>query len=201
MRSLLLEASRLRNSARWVLALALGLRQGEALGLQWEDVDLDAGYLCVRRNRLRPKYRHGCGDTPCGRKPGCCPQRELLRREHKNTKSRSGRRTVGLPDPLIRLLRKHKEEQDRERADAGADWEDKGYVFALPTGGPLSPNTDYHVWKRLLRDAGVRDGRLRDAHHAAGAALLLPGFPDVIVDAITGREPSDAARCGRATCM
>jgi len=70
--SLLLEASKLRNSARWVLALALGLRQGEALGLQWEDVDLDAGYLRVRRNRLRPKYRHGCGGTPCGRKPGYC---------------------------------------------------------------------------------------------------------------------------------
>jgi len=40
---LLLEASKLRNSVRWVVALALGLRQGEALGLQWEDVDLDAG--------------------------------------------------------------------------------------------------------------------------------------------------------------
>ncbi len=50
-----------------------------------------------------------------------------------------------------------REEQDRERVDAGADWEDKGYVFTSPTGEPLSPNTDYHVWKRLLRDAGVRD--------------------------------------------
>ncbi|MET7694152.1 site-specific integrase [Streptomyces sp. NPDC005483] len=192
--SLLLEAARLRNSARWVVALAIGLRQGEALALQWEDVDLDAGYVRIRRNRLRPRYRHGCDGEPCGRKPGYCPKREQTRREHKTTKSRSGRRTVGLPAPLIKLLRKHKEEQDRQRAEAGADWEDKGYVFATPTGGPLSPNTDYHVWKRLLRDAGVRDGRLHDARHTAATVLLLLGVPDVIVDAIMGWEPGGAAR-------
>jgi hypothetical protein len=46
-------------------------------------------------------------------------------------------------NPLIKLLRKHQGEQDQQRAEAGADWENKGYVFALPTGGPLSPNADY----------------------------------------------------------
>ncbi|MEW2084577.1 site-specific integrase [Streptomyces sp. NPDC005283] len=190
---LLLEASKLRNSARWVIALALGLRQGEALGLQWEDVDLDAGYLRTRKNRLRPKYKHGCAD-PCGRHAGYCPQREQIRREYKSTKSRAGRRTIGLPDPLIKLLRKHQEVQEQERQAVGADWEDKGYVFASPTGGPLIPNTDYHVWKQLLRDAGVRDGRLHDARHTAATVLLLLGVPDVVVDAIMGWEPGGAAR-------
>jgi integrase len=193
--SLLLQASKLRNSTRWVVALALGLRQGEALGLHWEDVDLDAGYVRIRKNRLRPRYRHGCGDgEPCGRKDDYFPQREQTRREHKSTKSRAGRRTVGLPDPLIKLLRQHRAEQNRERAVAGSDWEDKGYVFASPTGGPLSPNTDYHVWKQLLRDAGVRDGRLHDARHTAATVLLLLGVPDVVVDSITGWEPGGAAR-------
>ncbi|MFD9908865.1 tyrosine-type recombinase/integrase [Streptomyces sp. NPDC059063] len=190
---LLVEASKLRNSARWVIALALGLRQGEALGLHWEDVDLDAGYLRTRKNRLRPKYRHGCGDT-CGRKPGYCPQREQIRREFKNTKSRAGRRTIGLPDPLIKLLRVHREEQERERLEAGAAWQDKGYVFASPVGEPLSPNTDFHVWKRLLQDAGVRDGRLHDARHTAALVLLLLGVPEVVIDAIMGWEPGGAAR-------
>lgn len=35
--------------ARWLVGLALALRQGEALGLRWEDVDLDARLLRVRR--------------------------------------------------------------------------------------------------------------------------------------------------------
>jgi integrase len=46
-----------RNSARWAVALALGLRQGEALGLRWSDIDLDAGTLAVRRARQRPRLR------------------------------------------------------------------------------------------------------------------------------------------------
>ncbi|MFF4371568.1 tyrosine-type recombinase/integrase [Streptomyces sp. NPDC001594] len=190
---LLLEASKLRNSARWVVALALGLRQGEALGLHWEDLDLDAGYLRTRKNRLRPKYRHGCTE-PCGRHAGYCLQREQIRREFKNTKSRAGRRTIGLPEPVIKLLRAHQEEQEREREAAGADWEGSGYVFASPTGGPLIPNTDYHRWKQLLKDAGVRDGRLHDARHTAATVLLLLGVPDVVVDAIMGWEPGGAAR-------
>ncbi|MFF4390810.1 hypothetical protein ACFY0G_29100 [Streptomyces sp. NPDC001552] len=50
--SLLLEASKLRNSARRVIALALGLRQGEAPGLMWQDAYRDAGYIRVRKNGL-----------------------------------------------------------------------------------------------------------------------------------------------------
>ena len=63
---LLKAVSERRNGARWVAALALGLRQGEALGLKWSDVDLDRGTLRIRRGRLRPRYEHGCGGT-CGR--------------------------------------------------------------------------------------------------------------------------------------
>ncbi|MGH3588673.1 MAG: tyrosine-type recombinase/integrase [Pseudonocardia sp.] len=47
-------ANKGRNAARWAVALALGLRQGEALGLKWSDVGLDAGTLVVMRSRLRP---------------------------------------------------------------------------------------------------------------------------------------------------
>lgn len=191
--SLLLQASKRRNSARWVIALALGLRQGEALGLHWEDIDLETGYLRTRKNRLRPKYAHGCGGD-CGRKAGYCPQREQVRREYKSTKSRAGRRTIGLPDPLIKLLRRHLEEQERDRIAAGEAWQGTGYVFAQPDGSPLVPNTDYHHWKELLQLAGVRDGRLHDARHTAATVLLLLGVPDVVVDAIMGWEPGGSAR-------
>lgn len=51
-----------RSSARWAVALALGLRQDEALGLKWTDVDLDRGVLMVCRSRRRPRYAHGCAD-------------------------------------------------------------------------------------------------------------------------------------------
>jgi integrase len=100
-----------RNGARWAIALALGLRQGEPLELKWPDVDLDAGSLVVRRGRLRPRWRHGCGGT-CGRKyGGHCPERIGERAEAAEIKSRAGRRVIGLPVELVELLRVHRVEQ------------------------------------------------------------------------------------------
>ncbi len=182
---LLTEAARHHNSARWAIALALGLRQGEALGLQWSDVDLDAGLLRIRRGRLRPKYEHGCADT-CGRKAGYCPARMQVRADTKDVKSRAGRRIIGLPDQLVKILRHHREKQDKERVDAARLWREAGWVFATPTGGPLNPNTDYHEWKALLQAAGLRDARLHDARHTAATALLLLGVPDRVVMGIMG---------------
>jgi len=86
-----------RNGTRWVVALALGLRQGEALGLQWGDVDWSRAVLTIRRSRTLPRYAHGC-DPSCGRKyAGHCPDRVDDRPTTDTTKSRAGRRVVPLP--------------------------------------------------------------------------------------------------------
>ncbi|WP_328311588.1 site-specific integrase [Streptomyces sp. NBC_00442] len=193
---LLAEATKVRNTARWVIALALGLRQGEVLGLKWEDVDFEVGVILVRRGRLRPRYQHGCGDK-CGRKPGYCPQKINIRRETKDTKTRAGKRPIGMPEELLQLLKRHKEEQERERALARDLWVEKGYVFTSPTGEPLNPNTDFHRWKDLLKAAKVRDGRLHDARHTAATVLLILGVPEAVVDRIMGWEPGKSARMRR----
>ncbi|WP_037363747.1 tyrosine-type recombinase/integrase [Amycolatopsis orientalis] len=205
--SILETANKRRNSARWAIALALGLRQGEALGLQWPDVNWDgwdqpcdehavsfcpecfehhATEIGVRRNRLRPKYKHGCS-KPCGRKfAGYCPQRVATRKETAGTKSRAGKRWIGLPKELALLLVRHMEAQARERELAADLWEETGYVFTKPTGQPLVPNTDYHHWKALLKEAGVKERRLHDARHTAATVLLLLEVPERTVMAIMG---------------
>jgi integrase len=70
-------AARRRNGTRWSVALALGLRQGEALGLRWQHVDLDAATLTVRWQLQRLAWRHGCADPhACGKsrhRPSCPP--------------------------------------------------------------------------------------------------------------------------------
>ena len=175
-----------RNSTRWAVALALGLRQGEALGLMWADVDLEAGTLVVRRNRLRPKWNHGCGQT-CGRKQaGYCPSRVAARSATAGTKSRAGRRGMGLPDPLIVLLRAHKTRQDDDRRAACDLWQETGYVFTTAVGLPINPSTDYHAWKRLLAKAGVEERRLHAARHTAATVLLLLGVPERTVMSVMG---------------
>ncbi|MFE0785133.1 tyrosine-type recombinase/integrase [Streptomyces mutabilis] len=174
-----------RNSARWAVALALGLRQGEALGLKWADVDMERGVLMVRRSRRRPRYAHGCGD-PCGRKAGYCPQRQRTNPETADTKSRAGRRSVGLPAQLVDLLRVHRAKQDAERSAAGEKWADEGWLFATPDGRGTPPRTDYDDWKELLAAAKVRDGRLHDARHTAATVLLILGVSERAVMGLMG---------------
>lgn len=162
-----------RNGVRFALALALGLRQGEALGLQWRDVDLDRGTLTIRRAIQRLVWQHGCGGT-CGRKHGAdCPTRHGGGLVAAETKSRSGRRVVGLPAELVTALQGHRSVQDAER-ELGVDlWHDGGWLFARPTGKPVDPRADYTEWQALLKAAGVRPARLHDARHTAATMLLV----------------------------
>lgn len=198
-RRILGAASGSRNAARWAVALALGLRQGEALALRWTDIDLDEGMIRIRATRVRPTYKHGCGSS-CGRSAGLCPSRVLTSPVVGDTKSRAGKRVIGLPDELVTLLKEHKERQESERQQAAQLWHAGDWVFASPTGVPLNPNTDYHNWKALLRRAGVREGRLHDARHTAATVLLVLGVPERTVMGIMGwASTSMAARYQHVT--
>lgn len=92
-------------------------------------------------------------------------------------KSKAGRRTVGIPKPLLDLLREHKVAQDSEREFAGTEWREEGWVFTQPTGRPIDPRADHSDWKALLAEAKVRDARLHDARHTAATMLLILGVP------------------------
>lgn len=190
---LLEEAKGRRNGARWAIALALGLRQGEVLGLKWSDVDMDNGVMRVRENRLRPKWVHGCR-KPCGKKPGYCPQRKNKRKTTGKTKSKAGRRRVGLPDEIAALLKVHKEKQDEDRQKAGQLWHEEGWVFAKQNGEAVVPNTDYHNWQLLLKAAGVERKRLHDARHTAATVLLILGVPERTVMDLMGWSSTSMAK-------
>jgi integrase len=175
-----------RNRARWAVALALGLRQGEALGLRWSDVDLGRGQIAVRRQLQRASWVHGCAGACSHKHAGHCPQRRNTRAVATDTKSRAGRRIVGLPGPLTELLREHAAEQQRERQLAGDLWQDGGWVFADEVGRPLNNRTDTKRWKGLLKAADVRDVRLHDARHTAATVLLILGVPERAVMGVMG---------------
>ena len=64
----------------------------------------------------------------------------------------------------------------------------------------MNPNSDYHRWKALPREAGVRDGRLPDARHTAATVLLALGVPERTVMGILGwSSTSMAARYQHVT--
>jgi integrase len=197
-RRLLAAAQSRRNAARWTLALAIGLRQGEALGLAWPQVDLERGTVAIRQALNRPRYTHGCGRPPtCHQRPVDCPQGSGHGMELADVKSRAGKRVVTLPQPLVEALRAHRTAQLEERLAAGSTWwaepqAPKGkswdLVFRTADGKPVGHKIDHAGWKELLADAGVRDARLHDARHTAASLLLLLKVPARVVMDILGHS-------------
>lgn len=144
-----------RLEALYVTALATGLRQGELLGLRWEDVDLDA------RKTMRVSHS-------LARVKG---KLELL-----EPKTERSRRTVVLPEVAVTALRAHRTRQRMERLVAGSRWVDTGHVFATSVGTALDAATVTRSFQRALDRAGLPHSRFHDLRHAAATFLLAQGF-------------------------
>jgi integrase len=161
-----LEGHRLK--ARWVIGLALGLRQGEVLGLRWTDVDLDAGVLRV--NRALQRQSDGA----------------LKLVEPKTARSR---RTVPLPQSVVDAMKLRRSEQDAERDKAGALWNDSyGLVFTTAVGTPVHPRNDYRSFRLITDRAGLRRIRVHDLRHTTATLLLAQGVPARVVMEILGHS-------------
>ena len=65
-------------------------------------------------------------------------------------------------------------------------WVDEGWIFSNEIGRALNPRTDWDNWKKLLKAAGVRDGRLHDARHTAATVLLLIGVHERTIMSVLG---------------
>jgi len=135
--------------------VALGLRQGEALGLRWEDVDLD-------RRLLRVSFALQRVDG------------ELILVEPKTARSR---RTMRLPAAVAAILREHRTRQVQERLLAGSGWRERGLVFTTRSGGPLDGSAVTKDFQRCLAAAGLPKMRFHELRHSAASLMLAQGLP------------------------
>lgn len=164
-----------RNGARWYLAFMLGLRQGEALGLKWSDIDFENGSLAIRRAIQTSPWRHGCTSPGLCGKPRHCPQRH--RAPIVTTpKSNKSRRTLSLGVQTLTMLKQHRRTQAAERLQAGSLWNDEDWIFPTTVGTSISPRNDYREWQGILELAGVRKVRVHDVRHTNATALLVGGI-------------------------
>jgi len=157
--------------ALYVLSLTAGLRMGEALGLNWSDIDLEAATLRVNRQlqRTRREYEG---------KPG-----KLVFSEPKN----ASRRTVDLSQRALAALKRHRKQQLEEKLRAGGAYEDSGLVFATAKGTPLdAQNVVNRHFKPLLRRAGLPDIRWHDLRHSCFTLLLSRGVHPTYVQHLAG---------------
>lgn len=139
--------------AAFVLAIALGFRRGEVVGLRWENVDLDKREIRVRTQRQRVGGE-AYEDDPKGRRR---------------------KQTLPLPAICVAPLRWQRLKQAALRGRAGEKWEDTGYVFTTRTGQPIEPRNLYRSFTRVAKSAGLRVIRLHDARHGTATLLTAAG--------------------------
>jgi integrase len=144
----------------------LGLRQGEILGLQWSDVDLDARVLTIRQSLQRVA-------------------RVLKIVETKNDRSR---RTIRLPQVAADALIRHAARQEQERQFAGERWKNTGFLFTTSVGTPLDGPTVTHRFQALLKNAGLPRMRFHDLRHRCATLLLVQGVHPRVVMEILGHS-------------
>ena len=200
-----------RLEALFSVAIALGLRQGEALGLQWPDVDLAAGVLHVRHALQR------CGGDPVTRRR-LLADRKRLKREllgaagghskraalHADLvavrqqlkavratlrlvepKSVRSRRSIQMPALVVKALKAHRVRQLEERLAIGTRWADSGFVFTTSIGTPMDARNVTRAFSAVVRAANLPPVRFHDLRHTAASLLLAQGVaPRTIMETL-----------------
>ncbi|HEY3228427.1 MAG TPA: site-specific integrase, partial [Roseiflexaceae bacterium] len=152
------------------LAIWLGLREAELIGLRWEDLDLTKRTLTISGQILRRKQPDG--------------KSKLIRQPPKSTKSA---RTIPLSDGLVATLRAHQARIYAERLKAGPAWRDNDLVFPTTKGTPLDRKTLVTHFKALLSAAGLPETtRFHDLRHSAASLMLDDGAQPTDVRDILG---------------
>lgn len=149
----LLAATRGTNlEAALTVMLLHGLRPGEAMGLTWDDVDLDEGVLHVRRSLKR---------EPSGLRLG-------------GLKTKKSERTLAMPAPVHAVLRKRRVQQAQDLLRLGIGSPPLNLVFTTEAGTPVDPSNLRRALTRATKAAELGHCKPYDLRHSCVSRSLRP---------------------------
>jgi len=155
-----------RLEALFSVALSLGLRQGEALGLRLQDIDFEA-------RTLRVNY---------------AIQRIEGKLQMVEPKTEGSRRALPLTETILSALRSHRSRQLEERLSLGSHWQETGLVFTSTIGTPLDHRNVVRKFHALLEKAKLPRFRFHDLRHSCASLLIAQGVPARTVMEILGHS-------------
>lgn len=151
------------------LVVRTGLRRGEVAGLRWGDIDLTAGRITVRRQRVQVDARAVTNEAKTGH----------------------GQDRRVTPDRVaVRRLLNWKQQQGRERALWENQYHDGGWVFTYEDGRPLSPYYVSQSFRALVDRADLPHLTFHGLRHEHASLLLAAGMPITAVSKRLGHASS-----------
>ncbi len=153
-----------RLGAAYSMALLLGLRRGEVIGLKWSDIEQaqDVVQVSVRRQLVRDNAGVRLSDL----------------------KTKGSRRTLHLSAPLVELLENHRREQEKEARHLGEAWRnEENLIFTNTTGEPLDPSDFGKGVPRIASNAGLGHWSIHELRHSCASLMFSMNVPlDAVSD-------------------
>lgn len=152
-----LEAEPLLYRALFTLIINTGMRRGEALGLTWNDIDLNRGIIDINKSSL---YTADKGIF-----------------EH-DTKTKKSKRVISIPSVTVDVLRAYKVHQTERRLQLGDRWQGSDKVFTTEEGAPLHPDTATKYYHKFAERNGLTNTKIHALRHT-NATLMIANGTDI----------------------
>ena len=151
------------------LLIFYGLRKGEALGLEWKDIDFDNQTLSINRTSNYRNHRTGTyTGTP---------------------KTKSSRRILKISAETVRLLQLYQFEEHEQMVNCGDQWQDTDRLFIKWNGEPMHPNTPYTWLERFCEARELAFKGLHAFRHAYATTAITSNQIDIkTISAVLGHS-------------
>jgi integrase len=146
--------------------LMVGFRPGEVLGLEWPDLDSEAGVLHIERSLKRER-----GELKLG-----------------PTKTKRGRRVIALPEPVLATLAAHRRRQAKERLAVGPAWPNLPLLLPTSPGTLYDPSNFRREFNAICTAAGVGHWHPHELRRSAASLLSAAGVPLELVADVVGHQ-------------
>ena len=150
-----------------LLALDSGCRRGEITGLTWKDIDMENSSININKET---QYVSGYGIF------------------EKTTKSDTSNRTVYIAPTTIKVLKKYKLEQDKQKMLLGKKWQNSNRVFTTNYGGDMHPDTPSKILEKIIKKYNLKRITFHGLRHTSISLLISSGIQTQIISKRAGHS-------------
>lgn len=118
----------LQHNIFFQLALFCGLRRGETVALQWQDIDFDAGTVSINKSTAIVEGK----------------------KYQKTPKNRTSERVISVPSHVLTMLRRYRVEYNTYRMQIGSHWINSGHIFIQWNGTQMHPSTPNETMRKVI---------------------------------------------------
>lgn len=148
-----------------LLTLFTGVRLGELMGLEWNDINFKDGIVCINRSSQYLAEKGVFTKTP---------------------KTESSIREVGIPDFVVSLLEEYKLWYDNQKEFCGELWIDSNRLFVQADGKPMHPSTISKWFVKFVEQIGLPVINFHGLRHTNATLLIAQNIEVPIVSARLG---------------